>query len=612
MASDAEAAAAATELGKTPLAELVSDEVGAADSWNLKVFRSYISEYTYQYQGKEGSSKKLVAVLVSSTPTEYCLGVARVQKRNDPELLALHKKFAPGTLWRFSRVRLNKTEKPQYINTSCRIAIDLRASQATALLQSSLFPSLPEPATTIADILLLKNQQRFDLMAVPTEVLSHRRTGAAQVVADVRLVDGSADPRSQSAGQVLATIPLTLFFKNDAEFAAFQNYIGKTPLLFVCLNGNAKGGEMQVTTLKEHSYWQEAAGQRRDEMAANTPFGNNVADVAVLPTFVATEATDYLSGTATLTACSVLDIRAASHELLEDDATEHVYQLNHVYVPAPAATQDVMHEGRLFAIFDCWDFSMKLQIAFRAKAMASLAAVDADSYTTALSTGELRHPLLSSLRVRVKKSTGDRDLTAIVVEAESLNLEAHDIPNDSVDALHGLLAAGGPPAAERLIAAHLPEITNSPFYNMAVAGEPAEKSLVLLLFTQRSIGSQQQGSFRLVADNVLDAGGGEATVKFGTIARCPVERCPDFSAQKGTIALAVICKAARPAKQHHAADLYIEAMEIVPPAKADQAKTLVAKLRTVAAAAASQAEPSQESPYQQRKCRKLTKYPTMS
>ncbi len=70
--------------------------------------------------------------------------------------------------------------------------------------------------------------------------------------------------------------------------------------------------------------------------------------------------------------------------------------------------------------------------------------MNTDSYTTALGTGELRLPLLSSLRVRVRKSTGDRDLTALVVEAESLNLEAHNIPNDSVDALHGLLAASGP------------------------------------------------------------------------------------------------------------------------------------------------------------------------
>ena len=39
---------------------------------------------------------------------------------------------------------------------------------------------------------------------------------------------------------------------------------------------------------------------------------------------------------------------------------------------------------------------------------------------------------------------------------------------------------------------------------MTMAGEPAEKALVLLHFTQRSIGAQQSGGFRLVTDNVVD------------------------------------------------------------------------------------------------------------
>ena len=51
-----------------------------------------------------------------------------------------------------------------------------------------------------------------------------------------------------------------------------------------------------------------------------------------------------------------MDIRAAPHDLLEDAATEHVYQLNHVYVPQPAPTHDVTLDNRLFAVFDCWDF----------------------------------------------------------------------------------------------------------------------------------------------------------------------------------------------------------------------------------------------------------------
>ena len=84
-----------------------------------------------------------------------------------------------------------------------------------------------------------------------------------------------------------------------------------------------------------------------------------------------------------------------------------------------------------------------------------------------------------------------RDTAALVVK-------------DSVEALHGLLAAGGPAGSERLVATRAKDISHSPFYNLTVGGEPAEKVLVLLYFTQRSAGNLQANGFRLLTDNVLD------------------------------------------------------------------------------------------------------------
>ena len=93
--------------------------------------------------------------------------------------------------------------------------------------------------------------------------------------------------------------------------------------------------------------------------------------------------------------------------------------------------------------------------------------------------------------------------------------------------------------------------------------------LVLLYFTQRSAGNLQASGFRLLTDNVLD--GSEPSrlqhvesSKYGTIARCTVERCPDFTPAPGRYFLAVVCKATRPAKQQHALDLWIEAMQLLP------------------------------------------------
>ena len=87
------------------------------------------------------------------------------------------------------------------------------------------------------------------------------------------------------------------------------------------------------------TFWKEGAGRRVDDMATQAAalLQSEPADVASLPSFVPTEAADYGNCFATLTACSILDMRANAQQLLENDATEHVYQLNHVYVPVHAS-----------------------------------------------------------------------------------------------------------------------------------------------------------------------------------------------------------------------------------------------------------------------------------
>ncbi len=147
------------------------------------------------------------------------------------------KRFALGTTWKFTAVKL-LDDKSAFMHTTCRITIDLRKTTTTAMLQSASFPRTPCPTTTIADILKLKQMQRFDLMAIPDTILAERRSGTGQTIADVRLTDGSKDPRDKTDAPANATIPVTLLFKSNEEFAVFKEYIGCTPLLFMRLAGN--------------------------------------------------------------------------------------------------------------------------------------------------------------------------------------------------------------------------------------------------------------------------------------------------------------------------------------------------------------------------------------
>ena len=90
--------------------------------------------------------------------------------------------------------------------------------------------------------------------------------------------------------------------------------------------------------------------------------------------------------------------------------------------------------------------------------MRSLASVSADECEYAVAQGELFHPLMASLRARLKKGVSRDECAALVVEASPLTLAEQEIQNDPMDSLHGLLAAGGPPTAERMAAARLGDI----------------------------------------------------------------------------------------------------------------------------------------------------------
>ena len=247
---------AATEHTEGPqLQELVNPEAGLSSEIELKVIRSKLMDYRYTCKGIEVATQKLQVLLLSKIPEQYCLGGARMQKKDKSELKKLAQRWQVGTTWRFKAIALFN-DKPNYINTSCRISIDLRKSQAQALLQSTSFPQVPVPIVTIREVLQLKEMQRFDLMAIVTEIIEVRSSGTGMRIVDVRLVDGSKQINSTTTEY--ASCPLTLFLNNEKELAFIKNCISKTPLVFMCLEGKSTDGQIQIKTVKDHSWWEEA------------------------------------------------------------------------------------------------------------------------------------------------------------------------------------------------------------------------------------------------------------------------------------------------------------------------------------------------------------------
>ena len=140
-------------------------------------------------------------------------------------------------------------------------------------------------------------------------------------------------------------------------------------------------------------------------------------DVAALQTFTPAAAVNFITPMATLTSCQLIEPMCAS---LLGDATEHLYQLNHVHVTLPTKEASIKtKDDRLFVRLDVWDATKKITVAFRSKAMLQLASLQNDQekeYEELLATDELRHPLLASLRLHLQSKPQKSEPEATATE----------------------------------------------------------------------------------------------------------------------------------------------------------------------------------------------------
>ena len=146
MAEAVVTASAATEHAEGPqLAELLNQEAGRTSDIELKVIRCDMVKYSFKpKRGAEVQTQKVQVVFQSKIPDQYCLGVAKLQKNDYTDLKKIQERFQTGTVWKFGTIKL-LNEKASYVHTACRITVDLRQSQARAMLQSTSFPEVPVP-----------------------------------------------------------------------------------------------------------------------------------------------------------------------------------------------------------------------------------------------------------------------------------------------------------------------------------------------------------------------------------------------------------------------------------------------------------------------------------
>ena len=98
--------AAAEHTEEPQLAELLTQEAGLSTEIDLKVIRNDLLHYSYTYRGNDVSSQKVQIVLQSKQAKQYCLGVAKFQKKDETELKKVRDHWQIGTTWRFKSITL--------------------------------------------------------------------------------------------------------------------------------------------------------------------------------------------------------------------------------------------------------------------------------------------------------------------------------------------------------------------------------------------------------------------------------------------------------------------------------------------------------------------------
>ena len=623
---------AAEAIHEVSLKEIANPTAAKTASLEVKVIGSEILTYPYEVKaGKKEEGRKLYLLLITKDASQYCIGVARMQRGKHQEITDLRKKFCINTVWRLDGLVLDKQERTAYIHSEPKIAINMRSTKHTALLQSTAFPPAPEPSVSLSEVISIKEYQRFDLTALVTEVTRENTTNAG-IVCDCMLVDGS-----KADDGTYARMPITIWPPSNEQLVLLKETIKRTPITLIGLQGRIEKGTVYVTTVKDIFWWTHAKGIKAkaidNEMAMLCSDEVKHTDVAALKTFVPNTSMDYLGPAATLVTVKQINHPAALHTML-GEKNDHICQLNHVFVQTPQADDSILtQDKRLWGKFSVWDASGKGDFFFRAKAMlqmADLAEDDSEEYKSRHANATLHHPILVSLRLHLKRSqkeapqasTDQEEATksnysdVVVVEAGPCIPESN--PNAALRAaMHGVMAADDP-HTERLVAVPLAKLLRHPFYNMEANGNGADKAVAMLQFSEKTMGqSLKTDGFRLTCDRVTDYtddSSKEASSKnsYGVIAICSVEKSVNFRASKGEVHMVVITKVDTPTKSDkHKADLYIEAMERVLPENLQDVKTAMLQLQQVTSVARADDVTAEQTAVRNNKCRRLGSYPTL-
>ena len=198
--------AAAADQPTSPLGSLTKSSAKTQD-FLVRVYKPREIKYSYKSRrnGEQVNASRFTCILLGTDSEHYCEAII---KGPTAEVEAALKKFAPETAWKLSKVGLDSQQQDAYVHTSVRLVVDLKRTLCTPILKSSkeeaTLASAPAPKTTVADMMNIKSQRCFDVMAVVHSVSDTRTPAGHPPVASVHLVDGTQTTNSKTAEAVVA------------------------------------------------------------------------------------------------------------------------------------------------------------------------------------------------------------------------------------------------------------------------------------------------------------------------------------------------------------------------------------------------------------------------
>ena len=457
-------AADGLSLHSTPLPELIGGSAGFG-CWTLKICGPPKDrDYTYQRDGRERTGKAFTVLLLSPDTTQYCYGKF-VRRGREPRATSDYTKakerFQDGTVWRLNKVALTK-DKPLYIGSPVKAVIDLNASTATAVLQSTDFSKLlPTPAEDLATLLEAPVSQRVDVTALVANISdtrAHTTQYGPRSIVDVTIRDASGPT---GASQCEFIMYFETSSKGQTALESFRKCeADNVPIAFFNLSiATSDAGKRQLKpTLEDFSWVPALSGDKAKELLAQAMVlksTDQAAKITEIPTFVPQDAVDYVTPRATLTVARLLREVVRAHEHFPASETSHLFQLNHVLLVEPPANANILageNQDRLFVPIAAHDHSGQVELRMREKAALALSGLpDRAAFCEEVRSAGLRFPILSSVRVLLKKNgrhhtteSGDADesatehaISAVIVEAAEQSIEGPaSIPNSSLDFLN--------------------------------------------------------------------------------------------------------------------------------------------------------------------------------